>query len=314
VAIALGAVVRVTQDGRPGASVGGCERAVAQAAATALRRAARKAPHASRADARAACRPRSVPTRASGATIDRRCDDAGRVARRARGSAARRARRPADLAACGARLAASTAARCSRPSRRPALGRCLRAAASAGGALARAVSMRSSRDAETAAASCVPPPSAPETAPACARTTLRRAARLRSARASRARPVRTAADLARCLAAHAAEPVDCARERPSSASRAADDDGADHRPVSAATRISKTVPWPAYARRRRIGTGRRSRRRAAGASASAPWRAVVAPGVVNGRPMNRAPMRPVTASGTWMIVFRIMITPSATIA
>src|SRR6185369_9653968 len=135
VAIALGAVVRVTQDGRPGASVGGCERAVAQAAATALRRAARKTT-ACLAHGRATCLPPAIrAARRERRTIDRRCDDAGRARVCARigctpcGTAA-------DLAACSARLAASTAGTVLAPVASAGLldgvGRCLRAAASAG--------------------------------------------------------------------------------------------------------------------------------------------------------------------------------------
>ena len=206
VAIGLGAVVRVTQDGRPGASVGGCERAVAQAAATALRRAARKAT-ACLARGRSSClRPAIRPARRERRAIDRRCDDAGRARVCGRigctpcGTAA-------DLAACGARLAASTAGAVLAPVGSAGAGRCLRAAANAGGALARGRLDAIVACADDGAASCVPPPSTPDAAPrALRRRCAPPPAALCDALACGA--CGTADDLARCLAAHAAEPVD----------------------------------------------------------------------------------------------------------
>jgi hypothetical protein len=87
------------------------------------------------------------------------------------------------------------------------IGRCLRAAASAGGTLAGARLDAIVACSDDGNASCVPPPSAPDTAPrALQRRCAPPPAPLCASLACDA--CETAADLARCLAAHAAEPVD----------------------------------------------------------------------------------------------------------
>jgi len=206
VAIALGAVVRVTQDGRPGAALGGCERAVVQAAAGALRRAAHKGA-ACLGRGRAGCLPPALrPARRERRTIDRRCDDAGRSRVCARLGCAPCAS-AGDLAACAARLAASTAGAVLAPVASAGPSRCLRAAARAGGALAQGRLDAIVGCTQDGGPSCVPPPSAPETAP---RALARRcAAPPAPLCASLACDVcATPGDLSRCLAAHVAEPVD----------------------------------------------------------------------------------------------------------
>jgi len=161
VAFGSGSIVRVTQDGRPGAAIGGCERTIVSAASTLLLRAGKRVA-ACFAKARTACAfpaPPGVPHR-----LRRRIGAACGAADRARvclrlGCAS--CASPRDLVACVAALTAGTAGSIATPIAGAAPGKCRTATARSMGFAGRDRMGAITDCAETGADTCVPPPTPP---------------------------------------------------------------------------------------------------------------------------------------------------------
>jgi glucose/arabinose dehydrogenase len=161
VAIGNGAIIRVTQDGRPGAVIGGCERALARAASTWLTRATKRVARCL-AGKRGSCLPAARPPvpRKVRHRIDVACDATarGRVCARLGCVPCAGTR---DLALCGAEAAATAASALASPLTDAARGRCrtatVRGAGVAGGDRLDAIVDCIAGGATT----CVPPPSDP---------------------------------------------------------------------------------------------------------------------------------------------------------
>jgi glucose/arabinose dehydrogenase len=161
VAIGNGAVIRVTQDGRSGAAIGGCERALARAAATWTARATRRVARClSRGQSGCLPAPRPPVPRKVKRRIERTCDAAARARVCARLGCVPCTGTP-ELAVCGAEAAATTAGALVSPLVAAARGRCRTAAVRASG-MAGSDRLQAIVDcADSGATACVPPPSDP---------------------------------------------------------------------------------------------------------------------------------------------------------
>jgi glucose/arabinose dehydrogenase len=154
VAIGLGAIVRVTEDGQPGGAIGGCERTVARVTANALARAGRRVA----ACLASGCTP--APPHVARRKITSACDAAGRSRVCARLGCV-----PcdgvADVAACAGRAAVTAASALAAPLAGAVRSRC-RSATARVGARTGAERLRAMvACADAGATACVPPPSSP---------------------------------------------------------------------------------------------------------------------------------------------------------
>ena len=207
VAVGAGTIVRVTQDGRPGASIGGCERALGRAAAAWLPRIARQSATCF-ARGRESCLPPATP-RASGRIrrAVRRACDAAAVSRVCMRFGCVPCASTADLLACALRATAGATGTVIDPLAGVDANRCSVAVARAGG-IAGADRLDAIVEcANAGGAACVPPPQPPE--PPSGR--LARPCREVSpdlCAALACTPCTTSTDLARCIAARGAEPID----------------------------------------------------------------------------------------------------------
>jgi len=207
VAIGAGALVRVTQDGRTGASIGGCERAVGRAAAGWLPRLARKTA-ACLARGRSGCLSPAAPrvARRARRTVGRACDAAA-LARVCPRLGCTPCASASDLAKCAARAAVATAGALTVPFATVERSRCARAATVAGGIAGGERLEAIVACADTGATACIPPPALP--APPAEK--LGRPCRVLPPALCTVlgcAPCATSADLAQCIAVVAAEPID----------------------------------------------------------------------------------------------------------
>ena len=207
VAIGLGAIVRVTQDGRPGAGIGGCERALGRAAAGWLPRIARKSAMCF-ARVREDCLP-PAPPRASRRVRRsmRRACDAAALARVCARFGCVPCASMTDLLACATRATAATVGTVIAPLATVDPSRCSAAVARAGGVASGARLDAIVACADTGAAACVPPPLPPEPP---AERLVRPCRELPTdlCTSLACTPCATSTDLARCIAARGAEPID----------------------------------------------------------------------------------------------------------
>lgn len=162
VAIGNGAVVRVTQDGRPGAAIGGCERALGHATATWIARAGKRIARCL-AKGRATCLPAVRPPapRKVRRRIDAACDASARGRICARLGCVP-CGTTGDLAVCGAAAAATTAGTLASPLTGAGRGRCRTAAGRAEGAAGGARLEAIVDCVDTGATDCLPPPVVPD--------------------------------------------------------------------------------------------------------------------------------------------------------
>jgi len=206
VAFGSGSIVRVTQDGRPGAAIGGCERALTSAAATLLPRTAKRVA-ACLAKGRDGCTALSAPrlSRRVRRRIAAACDPPGRGRVCARlGCACGSAD---DLAACVATAASSTVGSIATPIAGAARSRCRTASVRSLGGAGRDRMELIADCAQAGTALCVPPPGPPPPSTkgltrACRQPPSDVCAALACATCA------TAADVATCVTAHVASEVD----------------------------------------------------------------------------------------------------------
>jgi glucose/arabinose dehydrogenase len=206
VAFGAGAVVRVTQDGRPGAATGTCERRGGAVAARLVGRAGKRLAGCW-ARRRATCRLDPDPglRRRLARQLGRSCDDAGRVRLCARLGCVP-CETDSQLAGCVAEAAATTVARTA-PLDALEPSPCRAASAHGAGRAARARLEAILACAQRGVASCVPPPDPP----APSTTGLVRACATPPGEVCAAfgcAACASASDLAACLTSRVADPID----------------------------------------------------------------------------------------------------------